>query len=250
MIAKKNILHVGCSGFHYPAWKNTFYPKGLLSEDWLAYYSSFFNTVELNSSFYRRPQLSTLKKFAAVTPPGFLFSVKMSRYITHILKLRNCAKAIKEIQDLALKGLKEKLGTFLFQLPATFRYGAENLEHVLSAIPYGQHNVVEFRHPSWWNDDVQDQLSKRDITFCNVDYPGLTSFFMSTTDNFYLRLHGTPELFVSKYNEEDLRKYSRAIPVNAKQYYIYFNNTDSGAAIQNAIMMQEILDRKRNLVYA
>lgn len=250
MSVKQSILHVGCSGFHYPSWKNTFYPKGISSNDWLEYYATKFSTVELNSSFYRRPQLSALKKYAECTPNGFLFSVKMSRYITHILKLRNCAKPIEEIQELAYKGLKEKLGAFLFQMPATFRYGAENMKAVLKAIPPGEHNVIEFRHPSWWNDDVQDALSKYDITFCNVDYPRLSSFFMGTTDTFYVRLHGNPELFKTKYSTDELQNFAKAMPINAKQYYVYFNNTIADGAYTNALEMQEILNRKRSLVYA
>lgn len=246
----KPLVHIGCSGFYYSSWKNKFYPEGLSSRNWLRYYSGVFNSVELNSSFYRKPQLSTLKRYAAETPVGFAFSVKMSRYITHILRMKNCAGAVKELQDLVYEGLEEKLSAFLFQLPATFKYGAENLEFILTAVPPGRHNVVEFRDASWWNEDVQDQFSKRDITFCNVDYPGLKSFFMSTTDTFYLRLHGNPELFKSRYSVEELEKFAKAMPRKAKQYFIYFNNTYFDGGYSNATEMNEIVTRKTKRTHA
>jgi uncharacterized protein YecE (DUF72 family) len=238
-------VHIGCSGYYYSSWKNGFYPKGVPASRWLQYYSSVFDTVELNGTFYRKPQLSTLKRYAQITPTGFGFAVKMSRYITHVLKLQKCKDAVKEFQDLIYEGLEEKLSAFLFQLPATFRYGAENLEFVLTGIPPGRHNIVEFRHESWWNEDVQDQLMKHDITFCNVDYPGLKSYFIATTDLFYLRMHGNPELFKTRYEVEELKKAARKIPADARQYFIYFNNTYHDGAYSNAVELNEILEKKK-----
>ena len=159
-------LYIGCSGYYYSAWRNRFYPEKLPTGKWLEYYATVFDAVELNSTFYRKPQLSALKRYAGMTPDGFVFAVKMSRYITHILKMRNCSQPVKELQDLVYEGLENKLGSFLFQFPATFRYGAENLECILACVPHDSRNVVEFRHVSWWNEDLREQLGKYSITIC------------------------------------------------------------------------------------
>ncbi len=97
--------YIGCSGYYYPGWKNLFYPTGLQTKNWLEYYSSVFNTVELNSSFYHVPKLSNLKKYAQETQDNFKFSVKTSRYITHILKLKDSKHLINDFQNLILEGL-------------------------------------------------------------------------------------------------------------------------------------------------
>src|SRR6185369_11896245 len=102
----------------------------------------------------------------------FVFSVKTSKYITHNLKLKDSKATINEFQDLILNGLGDKLTCFLFQLPPSFQYTEENLARVIENIPHKPHNVVEFRHISWWNDDVQKALKKARLTFCNVDFPG------------------------------------------------------------------------------
>ena len=140
--------HIGCSGYYYPYWKNKFYPEGLQPKNWLEYYSSVFNTVELNGTFYRMPKLSDLKKYARVTPGNFKFSVKMSRYITHIIKLKESKQPIADFQKLVVEGLENKLNCFLFQLPPSFHYNEENLERIITNIPHKPENVVELRHIS------------------------------------------------------------------------------------------------------
>src|SRR5688572_6976117 len=180
MAAASKHRHIGCSGYYYSSWKNNFYPEGLPSSRWLEYYSTVFNALEINSTFYRQPQLSALKRYASIVPEGFVFAVKMSRYLTHIKRLSQCAEEVQIFQDHVYEGLQDKLGAFLFQLPGSFKYSAENLEHVLANVPSGPQNVVEFRDQSWWNHDVREALERQNITFCNVDYPGLiVNFQMS-----------------------------------------------------------------------
>jgi uncharacterized protein YecE (DUF72 family) len=233
-------LHIGCSGYYYPAWKNKFYPAGLQPKNWLAHYSTVFNTVELNGTFYRTPKLSDLKKYYDVTPPGFRFSVKMSKQITHILKLKESQSLITEFQALIREGLEEKCIHFLFQLPPSFHYSEENLELVLTNIPHNPENVIEFRHVSWWNEDVRRKLAEAELTFCNVDFPGMETFFMHTTDIFYLRLHGNPVLFKSSYEITDLHKFYEGIPEDSVEGCIYFNNTYYEAGYENAMQLQKI----------
>lgn len=226
--------HIGCSGYYYPYWKNKFYPQGLQPKDWLNYYSSIFNTVELNGTFYRTPKLSDLQKYANVTPGYFRFSVKISRFITHVSKLKDCREKITGFQDLILEGLGNKLMYFLFQMPPSFQYNEENLERILESVPHEGRQVVELRHLSWWNEDVKAAFQKAGITFCNVDFPGLDTYFMHTTPHFYLRLHGSPELFKSSYHQEALSRFYEQFPEDATDYTVYFNNTYYEAGYTNA----------------
>lgn len=225
---------IGCSGYYYPYWKNRFYPPGVQPRDWLRYYSSVFNTVELNGTFYRVPKLADLQKYAAATPGEFRFSVKMSRYITHVKKLGDCRNAIAEFQDLVWQGLDGKLLYFLFQMPPSFHYSDENLERVLQSVPPGPQQVLEFRHGSWWNDTVRSALVQNGNTFCNVDFPGLDTPFVDSGNDFYLRLHGSPELFKSSYDQTRLAAFLQQFPQKAGRCTVYFNNTYYEAGYTNA----------------
>lgn len=178
---------IGCSGFYYPSWKNKFYPEGLPPRKWLEYYSSVFNTLELNGTFYRMPKIADLEKYAAITPGNFRFSVKMSRFITHVKRLTH-TDSIKRFQDLVISGLGSKLACFLFQMPPTFRYSEENLQRIVDNVPGHTNSVIEFRHASWWTDDVADVLHNSGITFCNVDFPGLESHVVDTHERFYMAI--------------------------------------------------------------
>ena len=230
---------IGCSGYYYPYWRNRFYPAGLAPVNWLEYYSSVFNSVELNGTFYRTPKLSDLVKYARVTTPYFKFSVKMSKYITHVLKMKAARQSITDFQSLIREGLGDKLAHFLFQLPPSVQFNEQNMEYIMESIPHHSENVVEFRHISWWNPVISRALKKAGITFCNVNFPGLASYFIQTSDLFYLRFHGDPELFKSSYSEEQLKDYYKLFPAHCDQYSIYFNNTFYEAGYKNA---QQLMD--------
>ncbi len=232
--------YIGCSGYYYPAWKKKFYPEGMQPKEWLKFYSSVFDTVELNGTFYKTPTPASLRKYYEATPPEFRFSVKMSKQITHILRLKQTKSLIEEFQLLIRSELKEKLSYFLFQLPPSFHYSDENLALVLENVPHSPENVVEFRHISWWNESVQQKLAAAGITFCNVDFPGMETFFIHTTPCFYLRLHGNPVLFKSSYKTVDLEKFYRAIPENSVHSFIYFNNTYYEAGYMNALELKKL----------
>jgi uncharacterized protein YecE (DUF72 family) len=224
---------IGCSGFYYASWKNNFYPAGLPSRKWLEYYGSVFNTLELNGTFYRMPKPSDLERYATVTPPDFRFSVKMSRFVTHVKRLKD-TDSIKRFQDLVMNGLGSKLACFLFQMPPTFRYSEENLKTVLDNIPRHSNNVIEFRHASWWNEQVANDLRDAGITFCNVDFQKLETYVVNTHERFYFRFHGNPELFISSYPEEQIRRYFEQVPNDCNDAFFYFNNTMFEAGYTNA----------------
>ncbi len=230
---------IGCSGFYYPQWKDKLYPKGLASKDWLKHYNSVFNTVELNGTFYRQPKLADLKKYASVTTGDFTFSVKMSRYISHVQRLKD-KPTIEKFQSLILEGLEHKLQHFLFQMPPNYHYSEENLQTLIENIPHSPQNVVEFRHASWWNNEVETALRSASITFCNIDFPGIKSPFISTTGLFYLRLHGNPELFKTPYTKRKLKSFYNKFPTDARICTVYFNNTVTDAGFENALELKKI----------
>jgi uncharacterized protein YecE (DUF72 family) len=229
---------IGCSGFYYPQWKNKFYPPDVQPRNWLAHYSSIFNTVELNGTFYKMPTIETLKRFANSTPDDFKFSVKMSRFVTHRQRLK-LKTSITEFQSFISEGLGEKLLHFLFQMPPSFQFSGENLERVIENIPNAVQNVIEFRHASWWNETTAKVLTKAGITFCNIDFPGLNTYFINTSPAFYLRLHGNPELFISPYNDQQLEYYYQQFPKEGT-CTVYFNNTMTEAGFQNALHLIEL----------
>jgi len=209
-------------------------------KNWLSHYSSIFNTVELNGTFYRMPKLSDLKKYARLTPQDFTFSVKISRYITHIQRLKEKQTTI-DFQDLILQGLDGKLLYFLFQMPPSFHYTEENLERIVNNVPNTYQNVVELRHMSWWTETVKKAFQNAGLTFCNVDFPGLQTYFIHTSPDFYLRLHGNPELFVSSYNNRQLKSFYQKFPKKARTCTIYFNNTAQEAGYKNALQLMDIV---------
>jgi uncharacterized protein YecE (DUF72 family) len=233
--------YIGCSGYYYPSWKNKFYPQGLQPKNWLNYYSTVFNSVELNGTFYRTPKPTDLTKYKEVTPDNFKFSVKVSKYITHILKLKDTKHQIHDFQNLINEGLENKCSHFLFQLPPTFQYNKENLDRILDNIPHHPNNVIELRHISWWNEEVLKAFVKAKFTFCNVDFPGLDSYFIHSSSCFYLRMHGNPELFKSIYSKERLKKIYENFPIGSKSYSIYFNNTTYEGGYTNARQMMELV---------
>lgn len=237
-----SLYRIGCSGYYYPTWKNKFYPEGVQPKDWLSYYSTVFNTVELNGTFYRVPRVTSLLKYAQVTSDDFRFSVKVNQHITHILKLKNCKQEIQDFIDLIKEGLGSKCAHILFQMPPSFQYSEENLERVITNIPHDYANVVEFRHASWWNEKVQKVFSDAKLTFCNVDFPGLDTHFVESSPHFYLRLHGSPELFKSSYSISQLDDFYKQFPVSAETHSIYFNNTYYEAGYTNALQLIDITD--------
>ncbi|HET6224923.1 MAG TPA: DUF72 domain-containing protein [Bacteroidia bacterium] len=237
-------IHIGCSGYYYGYWKNKFYPKGLVAKDYLSHYSTVFNSVELNGTFYRTPALSQLQKYRDATGTDFSFAVKVSKYITHVLRLNESKQHIEEFQTLIKNGLQDKAKCFLFQFPASFQFSEENLERILINIPHHKENIIEFRHISWWNNEVLREMKKANLTFCNVDFPKLESSFEQTSDVFYLRLHGNPILFKSSYSAEQLMEFQKHFPKNCSTYWIFFNNTYYEAGYLNAQELMRITSKK------
>ena len=239
MTRKKIQPLIGCSGYYYSNWKKGFYPEKCPPSKWLQHYSSIFNTVELNGTFYRMPRLSTLKKQAENTPDDFKFSVKMNKYVTHVLRLKETSPQITEFMELMEEGLGKKLHRVLVQMPPSFKFTEENVARLEEA-PLGKKHVIEFRHTSWWNAETIKMLRRKKCTFCNVDFPGMETSFLHSGKEFYLRLHGNPVLFKSSYSDESLREFCQQVPAGSSPCAVYFNNTYYDAGYRNAERFREL----------
>ncbi len=227
--------HIGCSGFHYKEWKQVFYPEGLAQKNWFEYYSSRFDTLELNVTFYRYPTMSLLENWYNKSPAHFLFAVKAPRFITHYRKFVNAAEQLILFYDTIQKGLKEKLGAVLFQLPPGLVYSEEKMQQVVQALDPHFPNVIECRHSSWWNKKVYRTFKKHHVCFCSHSYPGLPEDVVQTTELLYYRFHGRPKLYHSAYTKKQLQHVANEIvSTKANTSFIFFNNTAGTGAIKNA----------------
>ncbi len=238
----KKTLLIGTSGWNYPHWRKIFYPEKLPEKKWLEYYSTCFKTVELNNTFYGTPREKTLESWFETAPEGFIFSVKASRYITHLKQLNHTEEHVKDFCSLAGR-LKEKLGPVLFQLPPRFKLNENNLDKLkkfLSSLPPGQETVLEFRDPGWWTGGAYSLLEEYGAAFCAVSGLEMPSEIIETSDIAYLRFHGSD--YSTSYTEEELRDFSEKIKkLDAGKVYAYFNNDSNAFAVQNALRLKEFL---------
>ena len=181
---------IGTSGWQYRHWRGRFYPDDLPGARWLAYYTERFATVEVNNTFYRLPERATFTAWADQSPGDFVVAAKMSRYLTHIKRLRDPAEPVQRFLDHAL-GLGAKLGPILLQLPPTLKADAGLLDEALSAFPPGRRVAVEFRHPSWDTDEVRGGLVRHNAAWCLADPPGpgVQTGVRQTADWAYVRFH-------------------------------------------------------------
>ncbi|MCW4470531.1 DUF72 domain-containing protein [Flavobacterium sp. MFBS3-15] len=236
----ENII-TGCSSYNTASWKGLFYPEDIPKSKWFQYYCEHFSTYELNSTFYKFPTVKTLQNWYNKTPGEFLFSAKAFKGITHYKKFSNCTQEIADLYGTLSEGLAEKLACVLFQLPPSFSYSEERLALIIESLDFSFKNVVEFRHESWWRQDVAEALANAGITFCSVNYPKLPTDIIATTSTGYVRMHGNPKLFYSKYSEGDLQDlHKKLLAHNFHEAFVYFNNTASEAAIENAIYFKEM----------
>jgi len=228
--------YIGTSGWVYPHWRDVFYPPKLAQSKWLEFYTRHFPTVELNNSFYHLPTEKAFSNWRDTSPPGFVYAVKVSRFITHIKRLKEVEEPIATFLGRA-RHLEEKLGPLLYQLPPNMHRNDERLDCFLSILPKGLRHVVEFRHESWLDEGVFDILRKHNVGFCVFDMPDLPCPLLATADFAYIRFHGSTGLYFSCYSDEELDDWGQKISALAKDLdaiYIYFNNDAQGFAIKNA----------------
>lgn len=232
---------IGCSGFHNKDWKEKFYPARLPQSRWFEYYCSKFNTLELNTTFYRFPRVESLKRWYARSPENFVFSVKVPRLITHYKQLKDSARMLNDFYNSVRDGLQDKLGAVLFQLPSRIIYSEDFLGRVLEAVDENFLNVVEFRHASWWNSRVYSVLGKEKIIFCGTSHPDLSDEIVKNNSTIYYRFHGLKKLYFSQYAKKDIDAFANTLAQESSvsTAFIYFNNTATLAAVRNAMQLEK-----------
>ena len=242
-MTKKINWRIGCSGFHYKEWKDVFYPALLAQKHWFGHYTKHFNTLELNTTFYQFPKLASLQKWYTSSPDDFTFSLKVPRLITHYKKLNGTEELLTDFYNVVQEGLGNKLGVVLFQMPPQFQYSEERLQLLISSVNKNCTNAVEFRHSSWWQQKVYDELGKNNIIFCGSSHPKLADDLIINTSTCYYRFHGVPVLFKSAYDNDFLKEKAEAIKKNkaVSTAYLYFNNTWGTAALINSQWLKEYL---------
>lgn len=235
---------IGCSGYHYKEWKDAFFPPGLPARKWFDFYARHFNTLELNSTFYRFPRLSTLHNWWNNAPDDFKFSAKVPKFVTHYHKFKDTLGQVNDFYGLLNDGLKDKLGCVLFQLPPSTQYDDDTLDKIISNTQPTFTNVIEFRHASWWNKKVYDKLALHNITFCGHSYPKLPDNVVVNSAVSYYRFHGVPKLYYSQYTNAFVDKIGNALVESkkVKTAFVYFNNTVTVAALNNAFRLKQLLN--------
>ncbi len=232
---------IGTSGWNYESFIGTVYGPDTPKRRYLETYAQFFDTVELNASFYRSFMEKTWQGWHDRTPEGFVWAVKAPRFITHIRRL----EVEKDSVDMFFKRaliLKEKLGVVLFQLPPSLKYDERRFRTFLHMLPGEVRVAWEARNESWFVDEVYKELKKRNISWVISDtngrYPMAEVF---TADFTYIRLHGTRGLYRGAYGKSGLKKWVRLLKNWGREAFVYFDNTDDGSAARDALLMKELL---------
>ncbi|HEY3276693.1 MAG TPA: DUF72 domain-containing protein [Syntrophorhabdaceae bacterium] len=237
--------HIGTSGWQYPHWKGPFYPEGVKNADWLAYYAGRLDTLELNVTFYRQVKDSTFLKWYETTPAGFLFSVKMSRFITHLKRLRVDSEPIGRFTD-SVRLLKDKLGVVLIQLPPGLRYDEGLVTDFFQLLDGSFRYAVEARNPGFVSDSFFTLLRKHNMAWCIADSAGRYPYREEVTADFvYIRLHGGQQLYASDYGDKELEAWREKIEAWGKETFVYFDNDYSGFAAKNALTLKGMVEREK-----
>ena len=227
----------GTSGWQYRDWRGAFYPPQVPQRRWLEYYATQFGTVENNGTFYRLPPRDTFASWRDRVTGDFVMTVKASRYLTHVRRLRDPAGPVRRLVD-AAAGLGDRLGPVLLQLPPDLRADPPLLEECLRQFPPTVRIAVEPRHESWWTDEVKDLLAARNAALCWADRAGqaITPLWR-TADWGYLRLHEGAARPWPRYRDQDLRRWADLLSRTWSAHepvYAYFNNDQRAAAPADA----------------
>ena len=242
----KASLYVGCSGWRYWAWRDSFY-AGVPQPDWFEHYLRRFDTVEINASFYSWPTVANVQAWQrGLGKKRFVYTVKVCELITHVKKFEGTKTLIKDFGMIA-DVLGARMGCFLFQLPPSYRYTKVRLKDIVSQLDPSRRNVVEFRHASWWNEEVYSAFRKAGIIFCSCSAPRLPDELIRTADEVYVRLLGPKRWYRHDYSDEELADWATKIKDSgAKRAWVYFNNDFDAYAPKNAAVIRRTLQRAQN----
>jgi uncharacterized protein YecE (DUF72 family) len=240
-------LRIGCSGWNYAHWRNgVFYPPRLASREWLRFYAHRFDTVEINTSFYRLPRRESVARWVEETPDDFVFAVKVSRYITHIKRLLDVPQHLPLLYERIQPLLRSpKLGPLLWQLPPTFKADTDRLATCLEQLPRGERHAFEFRHPSWFTEETYTLLREHDVALVIGDRPEVHAFQTQelTADFTFVRFHAGTRGRNGNYSHRELDEWAERLRGWAREVdvFAYFNNDWEGYAIENALYTASLL---------
>lgn len=233
------MIWIGTSGYNYPEWKGSFYPADLPASKMLAYYAARFRTVEINYTFYRMPNEKLAAGWAAGTPSPYKLTLKAPRRITHDSRLKNCAELVRSFCRVA-GTLADKLGALLFQLPPSLKKDLPLLDAFLGMLPPHAPAAFEFRHPSWFEDEVFGMLSSHGHALCVADSEKLSTPVRVTADFAYFRLRD------EGYTPADIERWAGTIAretAGCSQVYVYFKHEEEGKGPEFARMLQDLLSK-------
>ncbi len=240
------IYHLGTSGWSYNDWRGRFYPQEISQKKWLPFYAQHFSTVEINMTFYRYPKPETLKGWLDKVPEDFKFTLKANRQITHRKRIKGVKNEVRYFYILA-DSLGQKLGCILFQLPPSLTLDLVLLEEFLSTLSPTYKNVIEFRHESWYQDEVCKLLKSYKVIFCTVSSTKVPKAVIETADSAYFRFHGLTGGYKYSYSEEELKKWAETIrETKVKECFVYFNNDYHAYAVENCKRLSELLQNRKN----
>jgi uncharacterized protein YecE (DUF72 family) len=236
-------VYVGCSGWRYWKWRDSFY-AGVPQQDWFAHYLKRFDSVEINASFYSWPTVANVQAWRRQpAKKKFVYTVKVCELITHVRRFKGTKTLIRDFGIIA-DILGERMGCLLFQLPPSYRYTRARLDAIVSQLDPARRNVVEFRHASWWNKEVYRAFEAAGIIFCSCSGPRLPDELIRTADEVYIRLHGPKRWYRHDYSSSELTTWADRIKASgAKRAWIYFNNDNDAHAPKNATTLRRILGR-------
>lgn len=240
---RQGTLRIGTSGWSYVHWRRVFYPEDLPSGKWFGYYARYFNTVEINNTFYSLPKETTLARWYREAPSGFVFAVKANRFITHMKKLKDPEDSVPVFLE-SIKTLKSRLGPVLFQLPPGLKPDLNRLRALLAALPRRRRYVIEFRNAGWFTEDVIGLLKRRRVALCVHDLLEAPCPRELTASFAYYRFHGHEVKYGGSYPKRTLRKCAQEmaeILENGKDVYAYFNNDAFGYALKDAVALREVV---------
>jgi uncharacterized protein YecE (DUF72 family) len=228
---------IGTSGWNYESWRRDFY-RGLTRRQWLEFCSHQFTGMEVNATFYRLQSVDTFRRWRRDTLDDFRFTIKGNRFVTHNKKLADPLSAIRHERDRA-KGLGKKLTAVVWQLPERFHKNMERIRGFVRALGHWRavRHAIEFRHDSWFDEEVADCLRRHRIAVCQSDAADWPLWDAVTTDMVYVRLHGHDKTYVSSYSREELCRWASRTRKWLKwnfDVHVYFDNDARGAAPRNA----------------
>ncbi len=236
-------VRVGTSGWYYDHWSKRFYPEEVSKKGWFEYYAARFDTVELNNTYYHLPKEKSVERWHDLAPENFLYTVKANRFITHVKKLKDAFESLRNFLD-AIEPLKELLGPILYQLPPSLHKDLPRLQDFIAILPPKILPVFEFRHNTWFDDDVFDLLDTSGAAFCIHDLGNCDVPRVITANVIYLRFHDPPGQYRHNYPASILEEWASWVKENrggAPRLFAYFNNDYNAYAVENAAKLRELL---------